>query len=274
MRNWRIITAAAAVVLAMLAAVLAYQYLTKADERAEDKVEQVDAYVVVREIPKGTAGGTAFDEGLIELREVTKKDLPPSAIASDDQITDLVAAATLVEGQIVVTEMFQSANTVSGFSGRVEEGMMAVTFQVDSQQGVGGFIVPGDSINAMVTFDGTDVTKGSSAVLQTTAYLIPGLEVLAVGATTADTQTAEGEQAAAQNLGLITVSATPRQAQQIAHAQNGAGVLYISLNAPGFDPEAFEIPVEIVEAVKWFDQPLAFLAGALETATAAQGSEG
>jgi pilus assembly protein CpaB len=273
-RNWRIITAAAAVVLAMLAAVLAYQYLTEADERAEDKVEQVEAYVVTREIPKGTTGASAIEQGLIEFREVTKKDLPPSAIASDDQITDLVAASTLVEGQIVVSEMFQSANAVSGFSGRVEEGMMAVTFQVDSQQGVGGFIVPGDSINAMVTFEATDVTKASSAVLQTTAYLIPDLEVLAVGSTTADTQVAEGEQPAAQNLGLITVSATPREAQQIAHAQNGAGVLYISLNAPGFDPEEFEIPVEIVEAINWFDQNLAFLAGALESATAAQGSEG
>jgi hypothetical protein len=70
----------------------------------------------------------------------------------------------------------------------------------------------------------------------------------------------DGEQAVTQDLGLLTLEVTPRQALQITHAQNGAGIAYLSLNPQSFDVEDFEIPTEIVEAVNWFDQELTFAA--------------
>lgn len=255
MRNWRIITAAAAVVLAMLAAVLVYQYLNQADERAADKVEQVEAFVVAKPIPKGTSGATAVSEGLIETREVTKKDVPPSAITGDDQIAELVAAADLAEGQIIVAEMFQSVSAVSGFAGEIGEGQQAITIQVDAQRGVGGFIVPTDTVNIMVTAEVSLPESPEKGSAQVTAFLLPGVKVLAVGNTTVTSTPAEGE-ATQTDLGLLTLAVTPRQAEQIAHAQNGNGQIYLSLNAPGFDPEKFEIPAEIVAKYNWFDQPL------------------
>ncbi len=260
MRNWRIITAAAAVVLAMLAAVLAYQYLNQADERAADKVEQVETFVVAKPIPKGTMGATAVSEKLIESRAVTKKDVPPSAITSDDQIADLVAVADLAEGQIIVAEMFQTASAVSGFSGELSEGKVAVSISVDSQHGVAGLIVPGDSVNVMVSMPVQELKSPADAAGNgepITAHLLSGLKVLAVGSTTLTSAPAEGEENT-QSLGLLTLEVDPRQAQQLAHASSPliGGSFTLALNTPGFDAEAFEIPVEIIETWNLFDQPL------------------
>lgn len=269
MRNWRIITAAAAVVLAMLAAILAYQYLNQADERAADKVEQVDVYVVTKEIPKGTSGDTAIAEGLIEKREATKKDVPPSAIVSDDEISGKVAASQLVEGEIVVQTNFLAPSAVSGFSGSIGKGKFAVTIQVDAPKGVAGLIVPTDTVNLIVSIpslqevkDPTDATGNGEPL---TAYMISGVKVLAVGTTTVNSTPTEGAETAPTNLGLLTLEVTARQAEQIAHLSTISGSIYLSLNAPGFDPERFEIPAEIVETWNLFDQPLNELKGKQDT---------
>jgi pilus assembly protein CpaB len=244
----------------MLAAVLAYQYLNQADERAADKVEQVEVYVVAREIPKGTTGDAAIAEGLIELREVTKKDVPPSAIASDDEVAGKVAATQLAEGEIVVQSNFLVPSAVSGFSGTLGKDKFAVTIQVDPSKGVAGLIVPNDTVNLIVSIPNMDQVKNPADTVgggePLTAYLISGAKVLAVGTTTVNSTPAEGETAAPTNVGLITLEVTARQAEQIAHVPAISGSIYLSLNAPGFDPEKFEIPAEIIETWNVFDQPL------------------
>lgn len=259
MRNWRIITAAVAVVLAMLAAILAYQYLNQADERAAEKVEQVEVYVVAKEIPKGTSGDTAVAEGLIELREVTKKDVPPSAITSDDDVAGKVAATALAEGEIVVQTNFLVPSAVSGFSGSLAEDKYAVTIQVDPAKGVAGLIVPNDVVNLIVSVPNVqDVSNPASATgggEPVTAYMISGAKVLAVGTTTVNSTPAEGE-TAATDVGLITLEVTARQAEQIAHVPTVSGSIYLALTAPGFDAEKFEVPAEIIETWNLFDQPL------------------
>jgi hypothetical protein len=60
-------------------------------------------------------------------------------------------------------------------------------------------------------------------------------------------------------MGLITVEATPRQAEQLAHAMNFGGTITISLNPPDFNVKDFKTPQEIVEAYNLFDQELPLL---------------
>src|SRR5204862_6997421 len=72
---------------------------------------------------------------------------------------------------------------------------------------------------------------------------------------TTDTTTAPVQ----QDLGLITVEATPRQAEQLAHAMNSGGTITLTLNPPDFDVKDFKTPTEIVEAYNLFDQDLTYL---------------
>jgi len=263
-RNWRVLTAVAAVVLAAAASVLAYTYLTEADARAQDKTELVDALVARNVIPKGTSGATVLEESLLETKKVQRSAVPDAAMTSADGIKGLVASSAISKGQFIVSDSFVAASQVDGFSTSVKDGKQAISFSVDMSHGVAGFIQPNDSINVMYSWEGGDKITNSETV-KTTAFLLPGLRVLAVGRTTAATQpapAAEGETTETtaapveQDLGLITVEATPRQAEQLAHAMNFGGIITLSLNPTDFDAKGFSTPQEIVEAINLFDQEL------------------
>ena len=262
MRNWRVLTAVVAVVLALLAGVLAWQYLSDADERAEEDAELVDVLVAAEDIPAGTSGQTVIDEELITQERVPRRARPENFLAPgrQGQIAELVAAGPISAGQFIVTGSFRQAALVSGLSGSLGDGEQAISFQVDDTRGIGGFVSPGDRINVVLNLDIETLQGGPAGVpaVNTTAFLLPGLEVLAVGDTTAveTRQTGEGE-TEQRNIpaGIITVKVNARQALQVAHAQQN-GTIYLSLNPRDFDPETFPGEAEVVEAINLFDQPL------------------
>ncbi len=192
---------------------------------------------------------------------------------------------TLSRGQVITSGLFVApAQTHGGaLSQAVPKDMMAMSFQVDPSHGVGDMIQPGDSVNVLVSLHvkkektkaDPSVTGESSA--DVTAFLLSGLKVLQIGTVTQPTTpSASATQAAStagttttttappanqtKNLGLVTVAVTPRQAEQLAHAEAGNGsTIYLTLNAPGFDPKTFKIPTEIVDTDNLFDQKLNFL---------------
>jgi len=267
-RNWRVLTAVAAVVLAAAASVLAYTYLTQADARAQDKTELVPALVARSVIPKGTPGKTAVDEGLFTTKRVPRDAVPDSVLTSDNGLNGLIASSVIAKGQFVVRDSFVAPSQVDGFSTAVKDGKQAISFSVDMAHGVAGFVQPNDSINVLYSVDVTDKAAADAGTLKTTAFLLPGLRVIAVGHTTASTPSAQPtgskttDTTAAptqQDMGLITVEATPRQAEQLAHAMNFGGTITISLNPPDFNVKDFKTPQEIVEAYNLFDQELPLL---------------
>lgn len=278
MRNWRVLTAVVAVVLAAAASVLAYTYLTQADARAQDKTELVPALVARNLVPKGTPGKTAVDEGLLEVKKVPRDVLPDAVLTSDEGLGTLVASSQIAKGQFVVRDSFVAPSQVDGFATAVKDGKQAISLTVDPTHGVAGFVQPNDSINVLLTLDIEDKV-GKGGTLKTTAFLIPGLRVLAVGTTTVSAQPAtnpDGTTATTQpqatEQGLITVEATPRQAEQIAHAMN-VGTIAITLNPPDFDAKDFKTPQEIVEAMNLFDQQLTYLGQVQAQVSAAQNNK-
>ena len=266
-RNWRVLTAIVAVILAGVAAVLAYKYLSEADDRARSDVELVPVLRAATEIPKGTSGDVAVASDLVEQAEVPRNAVPDNAVTDVKDLKGLVAAAVISQKQFITVDSFVKASQLTGFAGSVEDGMQAVSINVDDTHGVGGFVVPNDTVNVLVTTQLEPLTTPQNSdlggSLSTTAYLLPGLKVLAVGETTATTPPSTSETGATTppqttRSGLITVEVTPRQALQIAHAVSGQGQIYLSLNPPGFDVDTFktQTPDEIVEAYNWFDQTL------------------
>lgn len=274
MRNWRVLTAVTAVVLAALAALLAYRYLDDADERAQEDVELVGVLVAKGDIPRGTTGQAAIDADLFETREVPRNAVPDMARDNTEGIADLVASSKVGKGQFIVYDTFVEPSRLEGFSSSLPEGKQAISLTVDAMRGVAGFVVPNDTVSLIVTLEVEDLVvpaEGSNVTqtppLTTTAFLIPGVKVLAVDDTTitspaASTAPAEGStegetsSAAPASSATFTLEVTPRQALQIAHAMQGEGQVYLSLNPPGFEAKDLTLPAEIVEAYNWFDQEL------------------
>jgi pilus assembly protein CpaB len=265
-----VLVAIAAVVLAGAAAYLSYEYAHKADTRAQKNVERVSVLVAKNDISKGTTAAQALNSGLIGSKSVPRGVLPPAAVANAADLTDKIAVGSIAKGQFIVTESFVKAAEVGGFSSSIPKGKEAITIPVDPSHGVAGFVQPGDRVNVLWTGPQTDQKGGvRGGPDRITGFLLPGVKVLAVGETTANTAPAEGaatsgqaaganpsNAAAGQSKGLITLEVTPRQAEQVAHGIS-LGAFCLSLNTPGFDPSGFTPPAEIVETWNLFDQHVA-----------------
>jgi pilus assembly protein CpaB len=270
-RNWRIISTIAAVVFAALAGVLVWKYLTNADSRAEAKKSLVPVLVAKDKIARGTVFDAVVTEKLYEEKDIPKDSVAVNQIApaSDDQLLNLykgkVAATDIFAGTPLVSDQFvQGSQLVSTVAGAIPKGKEAITVNLDQTHAVGGFVTPGDEVNVLVHLP----VKGEEGdQTQVTAFLIPGVKVIAVGGSTVlptngttGTQTAtDGEttttEPQVQPTSLITLQVTPRQAEQIVHGVE-LGSLWLSLNPPGFDAGDFKNPTEIVETFNLFDQEL------------------
>lgn len=264
MRKWRVVTAVAAVVLAAVTGVLLWQYLDGADERAAEDLELYDVLVASKDIPAGTSGSEVL-ESYSEVKKFTRASRPPTSLSPNrsDEIDELYAVAEIPAGQPLTEELFVAQEAVHSSALQIAEGMQAITVNVDQTRGVAGFVAPNDSVNVIVTLDVKNVlsanAQASGQTAKTTAFLIPGVRVLAVGQTTAvGAQDEDGEDDDSTEeaaTGLVTLEVTPRQAEQLAHA-SAIGSIYLSLNPAGVEGPAFGAVEEIVEAVNLFDQPL------------------
>jgi pilus assembly protein CpaB len=273
-RNWRVLTAAVAAVAAVLAAVGVYFYLNKADQRAQSKLDQVSVLVASQPIPAGTSGSTAQQNGWLTYKKVARKDIPPGTLTSTSGLDSLVAAYQITNGGYITPGSFVESSQVGDFANTLGKGMEATSISVDPQHGVAGLISPGDKVSVVISLriipkanknSGNSSTENTGDM--TTAYLLKGIKVLAVGSTTANTPVAQPssavptganttpttQPASAGNRGLITLEVTPRQAEQIAHAYAIQGVVYVTLDNATFNPNSFHEPGPIVEANNLFD---------------------
>jgi pilus assembly protein CpaB len=282
-RNWRIISTVAAVVLAALAGVLVWKYVTNADTRAEKNKDLVTALVAKDKIARGTVFDQAVSDKLFREVKIPADSLPPDRIlpGTDQALLAIykgkVAATDIFAGTPVVSDQFvQASQLVNTVAGAIPKGKEAITVSLDQTHAVGGFLTPGDKVNILLNFSPkliTDPATGKARrvneSLRTTAFLLPGVKVLAVGSTTilpssaAPASSLDGgatttTQPQTQPASLITLEVTPRQAEQIVQA-TVVGTIYLSLNPPGFDPTKFTTPQEIIEALNHFDQPLALV---------------
>ena len=169
MRNWRVLTAVAAVVLAAIAGVLVWKYVDNADERAAKDKGLVEALVAKTAIGRGTTGASVVSEQLYEVKQFARESIPAGAIPPGPPKERAARLATALGARIsrdaipkgvpLVDEQFVKPSAVQGsFTGFIAKGKEAITMTVDDQHGVGGFISPGDSVNMMLSLDVKDLT--------------------------------------------------------------------------------------------------------------------
>lgn len=228
MGNRRTLIATAAIVLAAAAGLLVYFYVSNADKRAEERVDTVQAFVATGDIPKGMSGEAALSEGLIDVDEVLRGSVPPSAVTDTSLIDGKVAAATIQARQFITDASFVAPAEGGGGSLAAaigSSGQVAVTISVDAERGVANQIAPGDRVDILVTNE-----QGGAD------YILQNVKVLAVGAETAASAAGgEGEasQTAAES-GLITFELSPDDAARVV-AANRSGQLYLTLKPIGAD---------------------------------------
>ena len=231
----------AAVVVAAIAAVAVYSYLTTVQDRANKDAKLVKVFVVKKDITKGLPGEQALDQGFIKPDQINVKFRAATALTDPNVIRGKVALTNLAANQVVVDGQFVDPRVATVSSAqRIPTGNVAITIQVDQVRGVANLIQPGDKVNMLVS-----VHEG------TEEYLFQNVSVLFVGSQAApqpgETTATTTPGTVAQGSGLITVAVPPDAAQRIAFvagAGDGGGSIYLSLVPPDNIPQALP-PVSI-----------------------------
>ena len=155
-RRQRVIIAVG-VVLALVAGGAAFYLMTQAQQQAAQTTQQKAVVVVaVRAIPARQAIVAAD----VTLREVPFDDTNAAGVATDvSQVIGRIPAVTILQGQLVTTNMLASSSEGGQFSilGPDEsispdsEAWRAISFTVPDDLAVGGLLKAGETVDIFVT---------------------------------------------------------------------------------------------------------------------------
>jgi pilus assembly protein CpaB len=212
----RTLIVVAAVLLAALAAGTTFVYVHGIQNRAYHNAEQVEVFVVTRDIPKGLPGEQAA-AGFLKAGHIPRQFRPTTALTSIQSLAGKVALGPLSVNTVLVDGQFVDPRQAQvTFSQKIDAGKVAITVSVDQVRGVAGLLVPGDRVNILVA-DG-----GSQRVL------FQNVEIIAIG-TTAAPQPGETQAVTNPGSGLLTFQVPPEAASRIAYAAQQGGGLYLTL---------------------------------------------
>jgi pilus assembly protein CpaB len=183
--------------------------------------------------------GQNIPSDALEERELAQDKIPADAITSSSLAAGRIAKYGISSGQIVSQHDLAPQGISLGFEAKLKEGMRAVTFGVDSNSGVAGFVNP-DSRVDIVAMVGSGVDTKAHAILS-------DVEIIAVGQTF---QKPPG-QTAAVPASSVTVAVTPEDCLKLIKAVS-ASKLYLALRN-----DKDHTPVATVDITSMFPKPIA-----------------
>lgn len=155
----RVLGLAVAGILAVLGTVALVGYVRSAEERALSDEQLVDVLVVTETIEAGSLASEV--EGRVTTESVPAKIHAAGAVASLEDLSDLVAAVDLLPGEQLVTSRFVPA---SAFTERnpgvvIPDDMVEVTVELGAARAVGGLLVPGQQVAVIASFEPFDLAS-------------------------------------------------------------------------------------------------------------------
>jgi pilus assembly protein CpaB len=166
----------------------------------------------IKDIPEGQT----IPSDALEEREIEQAKIPADAITSASLASGRVAKYGISTGNIVSQHDLAPQGISLGFESRLKEGMRAVTFGVDNNSGVAGFVTPESHVD-IIGMVGTGADTKASPILS-------DVEVIAVGQIY---QKSPG-QATSVPASSVTVAVSPEDANKLIKGIL-AGKLYLTL---------------------------------------------
>ena len=189
-----------------------YQLRIKAYDESEKATGTV-VYAV-----KDVQEGQTISADLLAERKIQLRRIPEDAIASASLAVGRIAKYGVPSGQILSVRDLAPQAAQLGFEARLHAGQRAVTFAVDTNSGVAGFITPESRIDILgIVGNGGETKVGA---------ILSNVEVIAIGQTY---RKAPGTTNAVP-VSSITVAVGPQEAEKLIKAI-AASKLYVSLRS-------------------------------------------
>jgi pilus assembly protein CpaB len=154
----------------------------------------------------------------IKLTEVPEGVLPAGAFTDLEQVEGQVSTTSIARGEILVAERFAAHSRGSTLAALVAPNMRAVTVRVDDVIGVGGFLLPGNTVDVLAA-------RKDRNQRATTETILTNIKVLAVD------QTAATEENEPVIVRAVTLEMTPKEAEKVVKART-EGSIQLTLRNP------------------------------------------
>ena len=208
--TYRIRNILVAVGLALVAMMLTLFYVTNYKRSVQKDSQNVQVYVVGRDIAAGTSGADIVKSHQLKLASVQRKDVVPGAISDPDQIANLVASGPLYAGEQVTVRRFSDV-AAQGIRSQLKGTMRAVQLAGDANQLLAGTLQPGDHVDLVA-----NVRLNSQSAAAATKIVLRDLTVL----TTPSSGSKLSESANGSNSVILAVSDT--QVQRLFYVMKNA----------------------------------------------------
>ena len=223
----------AAIIVALGAAFAVNTYMRGASApaaraAAAPAIDGPKIMVATRALPVGT---------ILTADALRFQPWPADLVKPDQYYVEGQADMTNLAGSVVRVAMTAGAPITKGalvnpgdrgfLAAALGPGMRAVTVPLSADQGVAGFVFPGDRVDILLTLTLED-EENDKVKLYTTETVVRNLRVLAVDQRT--TPTDENGNSTPTVFGTVTIEATPRIAESIAVART-TGTLSLALRS-------------------------------------------
>lgn len=241
----RIPPAAMLVVIMGLATVVAFlvsDVLGKKQAEYNSRVAALDAeqskkatvVYALKDIPEGQV----IPSDALEERTMPAGRAPQDALSASSLVAGRTAKFGIASNTIVSQHDLAPIGIAVGFESRLKAGMRAITFAVDTNTGVAGFVQPESRVDIISMVGNGSDTKA--------APILSDVEVIAVGQTYQKTQNGT-----ATPTGSITVAVTPDDTQKLIKGIC-ASKLYLALRN-----DRDHTPIATVDVNSLFGKPQA-----------------
>ena len=217
-RNRIMVVVGIALLLAVLASLGAYKFLSGQSRVAEQaRLQTVGIVVAQVDIPLGST----INPNQVAVSAWPKDNYPKEALADPKIAVGRVALRDFFRGEPVVESKLVPLGKATGLlSLKVPPGMRAFSVKVNEVVGVGGFIVPDSRVDVIVTMS----PPGKDQQDKVSKIVLEDVRVLAAG------QVIEQKDNKPVTVNTVTLSLTPEDAEKLALAGNDGIIQLVMRN--------------------------------------------
>ena len=217
-RNRIMVVVGIAVLLAVLASVGAYKFLSGQSRVAEQaRLQTVGIVVAQVDIPLGST----INPNQVAVSAWPKDNYPKDALADPKIAVGRVALRDFFRGEPVVESKLVPLGKATGLlSLKVPAGMRAFSIKVNEVVGVGGFIVPDSRVDVVVTTS----PSGNTQQEKVSKIVLEDVRVLAAG------QVTEQKDNKPVTVNTVTLALLPDEAEKLALASNDGIIQLVMRN--------------------------------------------
>ena len=228
MKPARIIVLAVALVAGGVAALLAGRSGNAPPPPAPvQKIDTVDVLVAKVDIAMGQVVSQqelqwqVWPSAAASQHFIRKTDKPNAV----EQLSGSIARTPFVTGEPIREAKLIKANGSGFMAAILPSGMRAVSTEISAETGAGGFILPNDHVDVMLTRRDREAEKKSGVDTHTTETILSNVRVLAIDQTV---QEKDGQKVVVGK--TTTLEVTPRQAETLALSRQ-LGTLSLALRS-------------------------------------------